>query len=133
MAYVTLLGIFASGDLAPSLPQTSAKQIDWPAGLVDSIDLYLVDEAGNPVLLNLGGGDSVTLSVAQGQGQGQYFTLTGTAVADNRPGVYTFGVSRVNTIDLVGRLVYDVWATLGGASRQVVAPSYFNVTPRYNP
>jgi len=129
MALVTLLGVLADGPLTDGVLTNTAVQVDWPRGTDGVIELNLVDHDGQLVDLDLAGADRLELTMRSTLGGDPVLAKLAMKVS-TAVGRYSFSIASADTIDLSGRVIMDVWATKAAAQQQVVAPSYFNVTPR---
>jgi hypothetical protein len=112
--------------------------------LAGADDLIAVKTSGANNILNPGGGDefgpTAFVNGATGDERLEFSvrsTLGGdplfSKLAIKAPGAvgrYLFALVNADTIDIFNRVIFDVWATVATAQRQVVAPSYFNVSPR---
>lgn len=129
---VRLVGVWSDGatsDAVTAAVLTPGQPVTWPRGMASYVVLQIVDQDGAPFDVDLRkAGNSVTLSVRQTLESDPVISVAGAAQA--APATYAFFVPSSATIDLSGRLVYDVWATRDQIDRQVVSPAYFDVTPR---
>lgn len=128
MPAIELLAVWTAGPDYDGAPLNTAKPIDLARGMDLIIPITFVDATTRrPIDLNLDGGDEMVLTVRQTFESEIIFSKKAT-----KPSFASYEVALVaaDTLDLAGRLVYDLWVKRIGVNQQVVAPSYFNVTPR---
>lgn len=123
-----LIGVWIDGPKVELVPASTPVQLDIPRGTDGTVVVSLVDSTGDLLDLDLAGADRLKLSVRQTFAAGVLLEVF--ATKDAELGRYLFALASNGTIDLSGRLVYDVWATRAGAQQQVIGAGYFNVTPR---
>lgn len=123
-----LLAVWVDGPLTDGVPLTTAVQVDWPRGTDSTIELTLIDSNSQLVDLDLAGLDRLEMSFRSLLGGDVILSKLATKLT--ALGQYSFAITKADTINFAGRLVMDVWATRNSAQRQVVGPSYFDVTPR---
>lgn len=128
MAYLELLGVWVDGPRDEAVPANTATPIDLPRGSAVIVAFTLVDSLGHPVDLDTVGADRLVLSARQPIGDSVLFDIVGTKLGEI--GRYQFVFTSNLTIDYSGQLIYDVWATRGGAQQQVMFPAYLSLTPR---
>lgn len=129
MALVSILGVWRDGPLDSRLPSNTSIQIDWPRGTDGQVECRVVDHDGNPVDLDIDGGDKLELCVRSSVA-GDFLKSWSAAKATDEVGRYLFTIASADTLDFSGFQIFDVWATRGGEQRQVVTASYLNLTPR---
>lgn len=128
MAFLDLIGVWTNGPREEAVPTNTATPVDLPRGTDATIGFVLVDSLGQLVDLDLTGNDRLVFAVRSTLGGDAIFEVLGTKLA--ALGNYQFVITLNQTIDLGGKLIYDVWVTKAGLQQQVKFPAYFTVTPR---
>ncbi len=128
MAFLNLLGVWTTGPRDEAVPANTATPIDLPRGTDATIEMALVDSLGQLVDLDLAGNDRLVFSVRMTQGGEVLFEVLATKLVPI--GTYQFVIASARTMELAGKVIYDVWATKAGAQQQVKAAAYLHITPR---
>lgn len=123
---VELVGAWLMGPVDPAFPIVTAKHVNVPRGNAVTVRVALVNQLRMPVR-------SGPVSMVINIGLPRERPVLSVSFASNLQigaNVFDAALQSSDTQRLRGLLTFDVWATIGSVSQQVVATSYWNSTMR---
>lgn len=118
---IELIGAWLSGPTDPSYPIVTAKHVNVPRGNAVTVRVVLVNEQRMPVRTP---SVTMTLNIGLPGHRPKSFSFAPNPIIGSN--VFDAVLASTDTGHLRGTLTYDVWATIGAATQQVVATSYWN-------